>query len=394
MHGTRPLKASNFRINIVMKRPVTLFVIFGLLGALCLALAAAGWLVTQLPAQAELTFGPPAPGLGAYQRYSLAARLLLNETQLLTSHAPQGQPQPFKIELGESTYSITNRLERVGLVSDAGVLRDYLIYSGLDTTIQAGEYTLSPRFSPLEIAQALQDATPSEITFRILPGWRLEEIAAALPTSGLSFSPEAFLEIATRPPVSLPLAQERPSGSSLEGFMFPDSYRLPRDIPIEDFLPIVLDDFQAKVGPDLLQGWQNQGLSLFQAVALASIVQREAIVEEEMPMIASVFANRLLAGMRLDSDPTVQYALGYDDTKDTWWKNPLSLEDLQINSPYNTYQIPGLPPGPIANPSLNALRAVAFPADTPYYYFRAACDGSGRHNFAETFEQHQANACP
>ncbi len=377
-----------------MKRPVTLFIIFGLLVALCLSLAAAGWLFTQLPAQAEQIFGPPASGLSTYQRYTLAARLLLNETQLLTAHDLQGQPQPFEIELGEATYSITNRLERQGLVSDAELLRDYLTYSGLDTTIQAGEYTLSPRFSPLEIAHTLQDATPSEITFRILPGWRLEEIAAALPTSGLSFSPEAFLEIASDPPVSLPLAQERPSGSSLEGFMYPDSYRLPRAITIETFLQTVLEDFQAKISPDIMQGWQNQGLSLFQAVTLASIVQREAILEEEMPMIASVFANRLVAGMRLDTDPTVQYALGYDDTKGTWWKNPLSLDDLQVNSPYNTYLNPGLPPGPIANPSLNALRAVAFPAETPYFYFRAACDGLGRHNFAETFEQHQANACP
>ena len=111
-------------------------------------------------------------------------------------------------------------------------------------------------------------------------------------------------------------------------------------------------------------------------------------------MIASVFTNRLRAGMRLDSDPTVQYALGYDPATGRWWKSPLSLDDLQVVSPYNTYQILGLPPGPIANPSLNALRAVAFPAETPYYYFRAACDGSGRHTFAETFEQHQDNACP
>ena len=111
-------------------------------------------------------------------------------------------------------------------------------------------------------------------------------------------------------------------------------------------------------------------------------------------MIASVFANRLKAGMRLDADPTVQYALGFDPVKGTWWKSPLNLEDLQVVSPYNTYQIQGLPPGPIANPGLSALRAVAFPAETPYYYFRAACDGSGRHTFAETFEQHQGNSCP
>jgi UPF0755 protein len=377
-----------------MKRLFFLIIILGLVGALCLGLLAAGWMFTQLPAQAERIFGPPAPGLGAYQRYRLSARILLKEKQLLEPPDLLGEPRPFEIQLGESTIAITDRLEREGLIRDAAALRDYLAYAGLDTTIQAGKYTLSPRLNALELAQTLQDATPSEITFRILPGWRLEEVAASLPTSGLSFSAEAFLQLAANPPASLPLAQQIPDGSSLEGFLFPDSYRLPRTITAEAFLQTILEDFEAKVGQDLIQAFQNQGLSLFQAVTLASIVQREAVVEEEMPMIASVFANRLRTGMRLDSDPTVQYALGFDAENGVWWKNPLSLEDLQVDSAYNTYRIQGLPPGPIANPSLNALRAVAFPAQTPYFYFRAACDGSGRHVFAETFEQHKANACP
>jgi UPF0755 protein len=115
--------------------------------------------------------------------------------------------------------------------------------------------------------------------------------------------------------------------------------------------------------------------------------------EEEMPLIASVFLNRLAAGMKLDSDPTVQYALGYNPGKETWWTNPLSLEDLQFDSPYNTYLYPGLPPGPIASPGLAALQAVAFPAQTPYYYFRADCGGAGKHAFAETFEEHIQNEC-
>jgi UPF0755 protein len=144
----------------------------------------------------------------------------------------------------------------------------------------------------------------------------------------------------------------------------------------------------------LREGFQQQGLSLFQAVTLASIVQREAIVEDEMPLIASVFLNRLKAGMKLESDPTVQYALGYQEESGKWWKSPLSLDELKVDSPYNTYLYSNLPPGPIANPGLNALKAVAFPAQTPYYYFRAACDGSGKHTFAETFEEHQLNACP
>jgi UPF0755 protein len=123
-------------------------------------------------------------------------------------------------------------------------------------------------------------------------------------------------------------------------------------------------------------------------------VERESVNEEEMPLIASVFLNRLSIDMKLDADSTVQYALGYNESQQTWWTNPLRGEDLTIDSAYNTYLYPGLPPGPIANPSLNALRAVAFPGQTPYFYFRAACDGSGNHLFAETFEQHVENACP
>ena len=113
-----------------------------------------------------------------------------------------------------------------------------------------------------------------------------------------------------------------------------------------------------------------------------------------MPLIASVFLNRLKIGMKLESDPTVQYALGYDRTGQTWWKNPLSQIDLQYDSLYNTYLYPSLPPGPIASPSLEALQAVANPLTSSYFFFRAKCDGSGEHLFAETFEQHVANECP
>ena len=183
-------------------------------------------------------------------------------------------------------------------------------------------------------------------------------------------------------------------GSSLEGFLFPDSYTLPRQAAAEQLLATILRNFDNQVNAEIRAGFANQGLGLFEAVTLASMVEREAINDEEMPMLASVFYNRLLVNQRLASDPTVQYALGYNTEQGTWWTNPLSLADLEIDSPYNTYLYPNLPPGPICNPGLAAMRAVAFPAQTPYYYFRAACDGSGNHLFAETFEQHLANECP
>ena len=127
---------------------------------------------------------------------------------------------------------------------------------------------------------------------------------------------------------------------------------------------------------------------------MASIIQREAMVTDEMPMIASVFYNRLAINMRLQTDPTVQYALGYDPARGNWWTTPLNLDDLKIDSPYNTYLHAGLPPGPISSPGLPALQAVAAPAKSNYFYFQARCDKSGLHNFAETLEQHQQNNCP
>jgi UPF0755 protein len=170
-------------------------------------------------------------------------------------------------------------------------------------------------------------------------------------------------------------------------------YVLPRTTTAEVLVEGFLRNFSLHLTTDLREGFARQNLDIYQAVTLASIVQREAVVEEERAQIASVFHNRLREGMKLDSDPTVQYALGFDALRGTWWANPLSAAHLGIDSPYNTYLYTGLPPGPIANPSLSALRAVAFPAETPYFYFRARCDNSGLHNFSVTFEEHLQNGC-
>jgi len=366
---------------------------------LCLILIVTVWITLDLQNRAERSFGAASSKLDYFQRLSLTTRLLLEQNDLTEPLDPVGADRTFKIEMGESPYAVTTRLQDMRLVADAAALRDYLVYSGLDTSLQAGEFQLSAKMSAIQIAWALQDATPSEVAFRILPGWRMEEIAEALPTSGLEFSQRSFLDIANQPAETLttattPLLSLLPASASLEGFLYPDSYRLPRIISVEAFIKTLLDDFQIKVDRQMQDGFQRQGLSLYQAVTLASIVQREAVLEDEMPMIASVFLNRLNSGMNLDTDPTIQYALGYDLTGRTWWKNPLSLDDLKVNSSYNTYLNPGLPPGPICNPELSALKAVAFPAQTRYFFFRMACDNSGRHNFAVTFEQHKQNACP
>jgi len=302
-----------------------------------------------------------------------------------------GAEQSFTIEMGESVDSVANHLESVGLIRDAGSFRTYLIYSGLDTSIQAGEYKLSTTMSALDVAHELQDATPEEVTFVVLPGWRVEEIADSLPTSGLPITYDEFLSASKTPPEGFDFLA---GANSVEGFLYPDSYIFSRQIAVDGMIDQMLRNFAAHLTADLTNGFERQGLTIYQAVTLASMVEREAVQEEEQPLIASVYLNRLNIGMKLDADPTVQYAIGYNFLQRSWWTNPLSLLDLEVNSVYNTYRYEGLPPTPIANPSLGALRAVAFPAETTYYYFRAKCDGSGFHIFAETFDEHLANGCP
>jgi UPF0755 protein len=348
--------------------------------------------VIYIPIRAARLYGPPASWLSLPQRVQYAALLLWYDGLLTQPLDVNGAEQAFTVEIGESVDSVANHLQAVGLIRDADSFRTYLIYSGLDTTIQAGEYQLSTAMSPLDIAHELQDATPEEVTFVVLPGWRVEEIAESLATSGLSVSYDEFLNAAKTPPQGFDLLA---GAGTVEGFLYPDSYIFSRDIPsAEEMIAEMLRNFDSHLTPDLVNGFETQGLTVYQAVTLASMVEREAVQEEEQASIASVYINRFKIGMKLDADPTVQYAIGYNIMQRTWWTNPLSLLDLEINSVYNTYKYEGLPPSPIANPGPGALRAVAFPAETPYLLFRARCDGSGFHEFSETFDEHLQNACP
>jgi UPF0755 protein len=361
---------------------------------LCLGacLLFAGYL--EATRRVEKAFGPPAPGLNIIQSVRLSTQLFLQQDQLQRPTNPTGDTETYQIPLGQSPLVVASQLESLGLIPNAQAFVSYLTYSGLDITLQAGDYTLSPASSPVEIASILQDATPSEVTLSIFPGWRMEEIAAALPTSGLDISPQDFLSAASDPGRFPALPAENLQSGTLEGFLFPGSYRLPRETSTSQLIGRLLEEFSNYLTPELADGFQNQDLDIYQAVTLASIVEREAIIAEEMPLIASVFLNRLKIGMPLEADSTVQFARGYNAGQDTWWTNPLSTRDLQFDSPYNTYLYPGLPPGPIANPGSAALRAVGFPAQSPYYYFRATCDESGRHTFSETFEEHLGKGCP
>ncbi len=211
--------------------------------------------------------------------------------------------------------------------------------------------------------------------------------------SELAISSDTFLRTTQLTPNGFSFSSQIPAGGTVEGFLFPDTYLFePGTNPVEA-AQAMLVNFDKRVTPEMRSGFGAQGLSLYQAVTLASIVEREAVLPDERPKIASVFLNRLSQGLNLDADPTIQYALGLQPDG-SWWKTALTSSDLSLDNPYNTYVYSGLPPGPICNPGLASLQAVAHPADTPFFYFRAACDGSGRHQFAKTYEQHLQNACP
>ena len=360
--------------------------------SLCLGVIAFLLLLDWIPTRAEATFGPAGSQVRTLERVFYAVRMLLQKDDLLLPVQPNGKAQTFRIQAGDSVNLIALHLEEAGLIRSAEAFRLYLIYSGADTELQVGDFSLSPAKNAIQIANTLRDANAREINFRILAGWRVEEVAAALAASGMQIKTEDFLKLAAQPSGLLP---EGLAGiNNLEGFLYPDVYALQRTTTAAEFIAKASAKFDAQVTPELRLAFQKQGLSLAQAVTLASIVQREAMVAEEQPVIASVFYNRLKKGMKLDSDPTVQYAVGYNAAQKTWWTNPLSLANLKIDSPYNTYTKIGLPPGPIASPGIAALRAVAFPAQTPYYYFRAKCDQSGQHAFSVTYEEHLKNACP
>lgn len=372
---------------------LSLLLMLLLASALCFVAALGIHLAVKRAEHAKVLYGPASTELSQLDHYRLAFQLVGDQNQLLQPVNPRGGEQDFVIEGGQGASDVLSNLKQQGLIPDEESARNYLIYTGLDTQLQAGEYKLNQAMSPVEMLVTMLDSTPKVVTFTILPGWRLEEVAASLPTSGLAFTPEEFMRVVELRTFPFSFVEKIPENGNLEGYLFPDSYSVPRETGSHELVTMLLQNFDNKVTGEIRRGIRDQGLSLHEGLILASIVEKEGVVPEERPKIASVFLNRLALGMNLETDPTVQYALGYNQDQSTWWTNPLTAENLNVSSLYNTYQHAGLPPGPIANPSLSAIQAVADPVQTAFYYFRAKCDGSGLHNFATTFEEHLGNAC-
>jgi UPF0755 protein len=340
--------------------------------------------------QVKQTVGEPDASLSFSQRVFYEVSFFVYQGSINQPSNLTGETI-FTIESGEPLDMVIAALQEQGIISDRKLLRNMLVYTGADRRILPGKYQIPGGSSLREVAWRLQDINASLIDFVILPGWRKEEIAEALPTSGLAIPMDKFLAIVNSPLNVADLVDAETL--SHEGFLAPGRYLFRRDISTTEFINAFVDHSRQILSQDLVKAYANHGLTTYQAVILASIIQREAVVDEEKPLIASVFLNRLAQGMPLQSDPTAQYALGFNPEWG-WWKSPLSLKDLTIESPFNTYIISELPPAPISNPDESSLRAVAFPMESTFLYFRASCDNSGKHVFSNTIEEHTMNACP
>lgn len=382
----------------------------GFLGVVALVLLGT-WLVSSahlreqflgVPKQAEglidLNSGESALTPDNIEKQILSLNLRMREQDLTQSVSDNARPRPFKVNLGEPARFVAARLETEGFVVDGELFNLYVRVNDLAQRIEAGNFMLAETMTIPEVADALQNALQEEVVVTIPEGFRAEEIADRLSENNV-IEPDIFLA-AVRAPRSLSLfedydfLQNIPEGSSLEGFLFPDTYRFLIASDPEPLLRSFLNNFEAKVGADGLLGG-NSGLAGRDLITLASIVEREAVQADERPLIASVYINRLaracdadVGGAYLQADPTVQYARG---TVGNWWWQPTSVEEYaEVVNPYNTYLNPGLPPGPIASPGLSAIDSTRNPAQTNYCFFLGTGD-DGRHVFATTLAEHENN---
>ncbi|GIV91081.1 MAG: aminodeoxychorismate lyase [Chloroflexus sp.] len=326
---------------------------------------------------------------------SCAGYVFLSE--LRATPATTNTPVEFIVAPGETTNDIANRLAEAGLIRQPALFRALVRWQGLDQQIQAGRYVLSPTMTMSEILIVLQSGkVVNDIQITIPEGLRLEEIAAIIAAAGL-VNENDFLTVARdgdRFRADYFLLNSLPEGATLEGYLFPDTYRFAPSSDAETIVRKLLDRFVEQYST-IERSVRVPGVTVHQIVTMASIVQREAALLSEMPRISAVFWNRLkpqyapiFGGGLLGADATVQYAIGYDPGEGTWWKRNLTVDDLAIQSPYNTRINPGLPPGPIAAPGLAALTAAAQPDESsPYLFFVASCEFDGSHKFATTIEE-------
>jgi UPF0755 protein len=287
------------------------------------------------------------------------------------------QPTIISIQPGQSFTHIAETLEREGVVSSAFNFRILATLKGASRQVQAGDFNFAAATRPGQVLDRLVSGDTLRLQVTLPEGLTITQIAERLAEAGYTDCQE-FQRLATDREFTQSLGVDAPT---LEGYLFPETYRFGAKLPSRHLLRFMVDQFNKHLVQKWLDSANKLGLDLHQLVTLASIIQKETARTSEMPIIAAVFHNRLKRNMRLQADPTVIYGIEN-------FNGNLTRHDLHTHTPYNTYTQRGLPAGPIANPGAKALRAAANPADVPYLYF--VSKGNGSHKFSRTLREHNA----
>lgn len=315
----------------------------------------------------------------------LVSGLLFEPIDSTADGLGDGQERIFEILPSQTLRTVSRRMVAEGLGRSAvaielyGRLRDY------QARLQAGRYLVSPRMAPVEIIRKIAngDAVFDELTITIPEGWSLNDIELYFEELGL-FTAERFAQAAVMQPLyrDFPLLAELQTDTILDGYLFPDTYRIFEDSTPESIVRRMLQNFHGRMTPAMLAQISAGERTLHETLTLASIVQKEANDASQMPDVAGVFANRLRDRIRLESDATVNYVLGTSKRQPTF-------ADTRVQDPYNTYENYGLPPGPIGNPGIDAILAAMSPAEHDFFFFLHPIDG--RIILSRTFAEHLEN---
>lgn len=303
----------------------------------------------------------------------------------------------FVIAKGEKVSEISQRLKEQNFIKNKFVFEVYIWLNNLQSKFQPGEHKLRQNMNFWEIARVLTKASgPEERDIKIIEGWDNREIAEYLEKEGI-VEKDVFLEtIKNQEPVgNYGFLEDRPEGATLEGYLFPDTYRIYKEIPkellgdrdreaalAEHIIGKMLDNFDKKLTAGLREEIVRQKKTIFEIVTMASILEKEVKSDEDRAMVADIFWRRLKAGMPLQADSTVNYATGKSAAR-------ASLNDIGIDSLYNTYKYKGLPKGPIGNPGLGAIKAAIYPKSNNFWYFLTTDDG--KVIYSRNFEEHKTN---
>ena len=298
--------------------------------------------------------------------------------------ADSGKNEVFVLKSGMSAQQVAKELEDKNLIRSAEVFRQLCRVNKADSKLVAGAYYLSPAMSSQDILNILLKGPEPDIVRVTIPeGYNVAQIVKALSEHGLGTEKEFYQVMKNYTAKDYTFLKDIPKGESrLEGFLFPDTYFFDKKAKPKEVVDRFLERFERELSAETQARLKEMDIFVYTWVTKASVVEKEAAKAEERPLIAGIFNNRIKAGMPLQSCATVQYVLGEV-------KPVLSLQDIEIDSPYNTYKNAGLPPGPIANPGHASLQAVLYPAKTDYFYFVAKNDGS--HAFAVTYNEHLKN---